>query len=122
MALKHQALIHNVFLSFVPFLISRQPHNIPFLYHYITWIWQRKKNSTLAFHEENRVVLLNYNCSFLLFFGAGILERDFYIFPKVLDTNTSKPKYDAENRITFQIKVFRGKSINACAYCTWVPA
>lgn len=105
MALKYQAL----FLSFAPFLRSRQSHNIPFLQDSITWVWQRKKNSTFVFHEENRVFLLNYNCSFLLL-CARILERDFYTFPEALDT--SKTKYDAENRITFQIKIFQEKSIN----------
>lgn len=62
--------------------------------------------------KKNRVFLLDYNCSFLLL-CAGILERDFYTFPKALDTSTSKTNYDAENRITFQIKIFQRKSISA---------
>lgn len=122
MALKHQALIHILFLSFAPFLSSRQSHNIPFLQDYIIWAWQMKKYSKLVFHEENRVFLLNYNCSFLLL-CVGILERDFYSFPKVLDTSTSKkkkPRCREQNNFPNE-SIPRKKHQCLSAYCTWVP-
>lgn len=80
-----------------------------------------EKKFKLVFHKENTVFLLNYNCSFLLL-CAGILERDFYTFPKVLDKSTSKKKIPFREWSNFSNEsIPRKKHQCLSAYWTWVP-
>lgn len=121
MALKHQALIHTLFLSFAPFLGSRQSQNIPFLQDSITWVWQRKKKIPHLFFMKKQGCPLKLQLLPPAFMCRDIGKR-FLHFSKDFRHKHFQNKIWCREQNHFSNKsIPRKKHQCLCAYCTWVP-